>query len=102
MRISDWSSDVCSSDVLGTTFIVENQGGGGGVIACQRAMRADPDGYTLMQGYVATLATSPATRKVPYAPVREFTQVGMIGGTPNERGGNATLQVITVQDLIAY
>ena len=38
---------------LGQNFIVENQGGGGGVIAGRRR-RAAPDGYTLMQGYVAT------------------------------------------------
>src|SRR3546814_9809096 len=65
------------ADALGTQFIVANQGGGGGVIACQRAMRAEPDGYTLMQGYVAKLATSTAPRTVPYAPIRAFTKVGM-------------------------
>ena len=90
------------AEALGTTFIVENQGGGGGVIACQRAMRAEPDGYTLMQGYVATLATSPATRKVPYDPVRDFTQVGMIGGTPNVLVVNAKLPVKNFQEFVAY
>jgi tripartite-type tricarboxylate transporter receptor subunit TctC len=49
--------------ILGQTFVVDNQGGGGGVIACQTTARAAPDGYTLMQGYVATHGTSPATRK---------------------------------------
>ena len=39
---------------LGQNFIVENQGGGGGVIASVATARAAPDGYTLMQGYVAT------------------------------------------------
>ncbi len=53
---------------LGQTFVVDNQGGGGGVIACQTTARAAPDGYTLMQGYVATHGTSPATRKVPLRP----------------------------------
>ncbi|HYG45112.1 MAG TPA: tripartite tricarboxylate transporter substrate binding protein [Bordetella sp.] len=90
------------AEALGATFIVENQGGGGGVIACQRAMRAEPDGYTLMQGYVATLATSPATRKVPYDPVRDFTQVGMIGGTPNVLVVNAKLPVKNFQEFVAY
>ena len=36
-----------------------------------------------MQGYVATHGTTPATRKVPYDAIKDFTPIGMIGGTPN-------------------
>ncbi len=68
---------------LGQAFVVDNQGGGGGVIACQNAAGAAPDGYTLLQGYVATHGTSPATRTLPYDAIKDFTPVGMIGGTPN-------------------
>ncbi len=50
--------------VLGQAFVVENQGGGGGVIAATTTMHAPADGYTLMQGYVATHGTTPATRHV--------------------------------------
>ncbi|ARP85411.1 Bug family tripartite tricarboxylate transporter substrate binding protein [Bordetella genomosp. 9] len=87
---------------LDTTFVVENQSGGGGVIACQKTMRSKPDGYTLMQGYVATLGTSPATRKVPYDPVQDFTAVGMIGGTPNVLVVNARLPIDNLKAFIAY
>src|SRR5258706_147885 len=52
---------------LGQTIVVDNLGGGGGVIAAQATVKAAPDGYTLMQGYVATHGTSPATRKLPAA-----------------------------------
>jgi tripartite-type tricarboxylate transporter receptor subunit TctC len=69
--------------VLGQPFVVDNQSGGGGIIACQITAHASPDGYTLMQGYVATHGTSPATRDVPYDPIKDFTPIGMIGGTPN-------------------
>ena len=48
--------------VLKQSFVVDNIGGGGGVLACQATMRAPADGYTLRQGYVATHGTSPATR----------------------------------------
>ena len=88
--------------LLGQTFIVDNQGGGGGVIASQNTARATPDGYTLMQGYVATHGTSPATRKLPYDPVRDFTAIGMIGATPNVLVVNAALPVTTVAEFVAY
>lgn len=68
---------------MGQSFIVENVSGGGGVIASQNVARAAPDGYTLMLGYVATHGTNPAVRKVPYDPVKDFTPVAMVAGTPN-------------------
>ena len=68
---------------LGQSFVVENSGGGGGSIASMTVARAAPDGYTLMVGYVGTHGTNPATRKVNYDAVRDFTPIGMVGGTPN-------------------
>lgn len=102
---SDYVARATTSEwgkVLGATFVVENLGGGGGVIACQKTLRAAPDGYTLMQGYVATLGTSPATRKLPYDPVRDFTAIGMIGGTPNVLVVNASLPINDLRDFVGY
>ena len=84
------------------SFVVENIGGGGGSIASQAVARAAPDGYTLMIGYVATHATNPAVRKVPYDPVRDFTPVAMVGGTPNILVVNAALPVSDLQGLLDY
>ena len=88
--------------VIGQTFIVENQSGGGGVIASQTTMRAAPDGYTLMQGYVATHGTNPATRKVPYDPIKDFTPIGMIGATPNVLIVNSQVPVKNMKEFIDY
>lgn len=89
---------------LGQTFVVDNIGGGGGVLACQTTAKAAPDGYTLMQGYVATHGTSPATRsKLPYDAIRDFTPVGLIGVTPNVLVVNAEkVAATTVPDFIGY
>ena len=89
-------------NVLKQSFVVDNQGGGGGVIACQSTSRAAPDGYTLMQGYVATHGTSPATRKLPYDAIKDFTPIGMIGGTPNVLVVDAKLPINTVKEFIDY
>jgi tripartite-type tricarboxylate transporter receptor subunit TctC len=89
-------------NLLKQSFIVDNQAGGGGVIACQATARAAPDGYTLMQGYVATHGTSPATRKLPYDAVKDFTAVGMIGATPNVLVVNSALPVKNVKEFVEY
>ena len=88
--------------VLKQTIVVDNQSGGGGTIAAQATARAAPDGYTLMQGYVATHGTSPATRKLPYDAIKDFTPVGMIGGTPNVLVVNAALPVNDLKEFVAY
>ncbi len=88
---------------LGQGFVVDNIGGGGGAIACQTTARAPADGYTLLQGYVATHGTSPATRsKLPYDAIRDFTPVGMIGSTPNVLVVNAALPVKNLAEFVAW
>ena len=88
--------------LLGETFLVDNQSGGGGVIACQTTSRAAPDGYTLMQGYVATHGTTPATRKVSYDAVKDFTPIGMIGATPNVLAVHSNVPATTVAEFVDY
>ena len=88
--------------LIGQSFVVENIGGGGGVVASQTTARAAPDGYTLMQGYVATHGTTPATRRIPYDPIRQFTPIGMIGATPNALVVNASMPVNSVKEFVDY
>ena len=84
------------------SFVIENVGGGGGSIACQQTARATPDGYTLMVGYVATHATSPAVRKVPYDAIKDFTPVAMVGGTRNMLVVHPRLPVNDLKGFIEY
>ena len=88
--------------LLGQPFVVDNQSGGGGVVASQLCARAAPDGYTLMQGYVATHGTTPATRRVSYDAIKQFTPIGMIGATPNVLAINANVPAKTVKEFIDY
>ena len=88
--------------LLGQTFVVDNLGGGGGVVACSTTAHSAPDGYTLMQSYVATHGTTPATRKVNYDALKDFTPIGMIGATPNILAVNANVPAKTVAEFIDY
>ena len=87
---------------LGQNFVIDNQSGGGGVIACQATAHAPADGYTLLQGYVATHGTTPATRRVSYDAVRDFTPIGMIGATPNVLAINDNVPAKTIREFIDY
>ncbi|MBA2964325.1 MULTISPECIES: Bug family tripartite tricarboxylate transporter substrate binding protein [Ramlibacter] len=90
------------SRVVGQPFVIDNQAGAGGSIATQMAARAAPDGYTLMLGYVATHATNPAVRKVPYDAQRDFTPIAMIGGTPNLLVCRPSLPVSNLAEFVTY
>jgi tripartite-type tricarboxylate transporter receptor subunit TctC len=89
------------SAVLGQSMVVDNLSGGGGAIASQATAKAAADGYTLMQGYVATHATAPATRpKLGYDPLKDFTPIAMIGATPNVLCISSSQAARTVAEFI--
>ncbi|HVE48855.1 MAG TPA: tripartite tricarboxylate transporter substrate binding protein [Casimicrobiaceae bacterium] len=87
---------------LNTSVVVDNQSGGGGVIASQATARAAPDGYTLMLGYVATHGTSPAVRKLPYDAVKDFTPIAMVAGTPNILVVPTSVPANSLREFIAW
>ncbi len=59
---------------MGQTIIVENRGGGGGMIGSELVARAAPDGYTFMVGTGATHGIVKFTSKaLNYDPVKDFT-----------------------------
>jgi tripartite-type tricarboxylate transporter receptor subunit TctC len=68
---------------LGTSIIIDNKAGASGSIAAMEVARAAPDGYTLMQCFVATHSTNPAVLKIKYDPITDFTPVGMMARTAN-------------------
>ena len=88
--------------VFGQSFYIDNQAGAGGAIATQITARAPPDGYTLMIGYVATHATNPAVKRLPFDAVRDFTPIAMIGGTPNLLVIRPTVPAKTLAEFVAY
>lgn len=90
------------SKLLGQPIVIDNISGGGGAIACQTAARAQPDGYTLIQAYVATHGTSPATRKLPYDALKDFSAIGMIGTAPNVLCINPNVPAKDIQSFIQY
>ena len=70
-------------EVLGQTVIVENVGGAGGMTGADRVAKAQPDGYTFLQGTVGTQAQNQTLYKKPaYDSVRDFVSVGLLLEAP--------------------
>ena len=71
------------SRTLGQQIIVQNVSGAGGTTGSTRAMRADPDGYTILMGQMGTHAAAVALYpNLPYKPDVDFEPIGMVTAFP--------------------
>ena len=71
------------SEVLGQEVIVENVGGGGGMLGGARVARAAPDGYQFVLGNMGTHAANQTLYKTPlYNAASDFAPVTLIAETP--------------------
>lgn len=65
--------------LLGTSFVVENNTAGAGLVAAQNAAHAAPDGYTLFVGTITSFAINPHMFKsLPYKPDRDFIGAALV------------------------
>jgi tripartite-type tricarboxylate transporter receptor subunit TctC len=88
--------------VLGTV-IVENRGGGGGVIGATEVARALPDGRTFLMGNTSTQVILPvAMTNPPYDPLKNFSSIYILCIAPNSIVVHESVPVYTLAELIAY
>lgn len=89
------------SDILGQQIVVQNVGGAGGSLGTGNVVRADPDGYTILMGTVATHALNPLILKTkPYDAEKDFTPISLLVIVPNVLVVNPELPVKNVKELV--
>ena len=89
-------------DALGQTFVADNRGGGGGMIAADIVAKSAPDGYTLLLGSITTHGIGPHVySRQPYDPVKDFSPVVLAATMPMIVVVNAAVPAKSVKELIA-
>ncbi len=87
---------------LGTSVVIENKGGAGGLIGAGEVHRARPDGYTLIFQSPTSGVTGPLTRRVPpFDPVTGFAHVAILGITPITLAVSPRLGVRNLTEFVA-
>jgi tripartite-type tricarboxylate transporter receptor subunit TctC len=70
------------SDAWHQPLIVENRPGAGGQIGTQAVAKAEADGYTLLVQSASHAANSAIYKSLPYDPLKDLTDVALLGVTP--------------------
>ena len=88
---------------LGQSFIVENRPGAGGNTGTLAAVRAAPDGYTLVMSTVGPLAANRTLFKsLGYDPEKDFSPISLFAILPNVVVINSRLPPKTLAEFVAY
>jgi tripartite-type tricarboxylate transporter receptor subunit TctC len=88
--------------VLGT-IVIDNRGGGGGVIGANDVAHAQPDGYSILLGSTSTQVLSPAAMaQPPYDPVKSFAGISVFSFSSTSIVVNPAVPVHSLGELIAH
>jgi len=87
---------------LGQPFIIENRPGAAGNIGTEAALRATPDGYTLLLVTVANAINATLYERLNFNFTRDIVPVASTDRVPNLMEVNPSVPAKTVPEFIAY
>jgi tripartite-type tricarboxylate transporter receptor subunit TctC len=90
------------SVALGQQVVVDNRGGGGGLIGTRAVQKAAPDGYTLLLGHTGTISINPSLyANAGYDPRKDFAPIGLIASMPVVLIAHPSFPAKTIGDFVA-
>jgi tripartite-type tricarboxylate transporter receptor subunit TctC len=88
---------------LGATVIIDNRPGASGFIGTSLAVKAPPDGYTLVVDASATHSVNPwLFQEVPYDPIKDFTHIARLVQLPQIVVASLDVPGESLKELVEY
>ncbi len=89
-------------EVLGQPVVIDNRPGANGIIGGDIVAKAPPDGHTLFAVSSTHVINPATTASMPFDPVKDFSQVTILGTLPLVIAAGAEQPFRTLPEMIAY
>ena len=90
------------SERWGQSVVVDNHGGGGGVIGVSLVTKAPADGYTMLLGSNGHITFAPALyRNLPYDTQKDLSPISLVANQPFVLAVHPSMPARSVRELIA-
>jgi tripartite-type tricarboxylate transporter receptor subunit TctC len=87
---------------LGQPVIVDNRGGGSGLVGTRALIKSPPDGYTLFLGHTGSISINPTLyASAGFDPRKDFTPIGLIASMPVALIAHPSFPAKTVGETVA-
>ncbi len=91
------------AETLGQPIVIENRVGAGGMVGADLVAKSAPDGYTLLVGNIAALATNVGVYpKMTYDPVKDFSPIIRTVAVNYVMAVHPSVPARSVAEFIAY
>ena len=90
------------SQQMGQQVVVDNRGGGNGIIGSEAAARAPGDGYTMVLGYAGPFSINPGlVPNLSYDPIKDFTPLTLLATSQNVLVVHPSFPARSLKEMIA-
>jgi tripartite-type tricarboxylate transporter receptor subunit TctC len=89
------------SAALGQQVLVDNRGGGSGLVGTRALIKSPPDGYTLFLGHTGSISINPSLyANSGFDPRKDFQAIGLVASMPVALIANPAFPAKTIGEMV--